>query len=79
MTRRRPRPELSLRTCRNETCPREREFRPERPSQKFCSVECRNAAKARGRRSHRLAEIARLQARIAALEAKHAELEDSGQ
>jgi hypothetical protein len=72
MTRRRPRPELASRICRNENC--RDEFRPDRPSQVFCTVQCRNAAKARGRRSNRLAEISRLQARVAELEAKLAEL-----
>jgi hypothetical protein len=69
MTRRRPRPELASRICRNGNC--RGEFRPDRPTQVFCSVLCRNAAKARGRRSNRLAEIVRLQARIDELEAKN--------
>jgi hypothetical protein len=73
MTRRRPPPELALRTSHNSNC--RAEFRPYRPSQLFCSVRCRNATKARQRRSRRVSEIARLQARVAELEAKITELE----
>ena len=72
MTRRRPSPELVPRTCRNGNC--RAEFRPYRPSQLFCTIQCRNAAKARQRRSDRLAEIGRLRARVDELQAKLAEL-----
>jgi hypothetical protein len=70
MTRQPPSP-LAERSCAG--CGRT--FVPYRTGQLFHSVKCRNATKARQRRSRRVSEITCLQARVAELEAKITELE----
>ena len=79
MTRRRaPRPPRTPieRTCRNENCPGGGTFQTHRPDQRFCSLRCRQATKARARYHRRLARIAELEElkkKIAELERAHAE------
>jgi hypothetical protein len=72
MTRRRaPRPprEPITRTCRNANC-RRGTFQTHRPDQLFCSLQCRQAFKARARHRRRQDRLAELEAKLAQLEVK---------
>jgi hypothetical protein len=73
MTRRRaPRPPRApiTRTCQNPKCPRGRTFQTHRPDQLFCSLQCRQAFKARARHRRRQDRLAELEAKLAELEGK---------
>ena len=73
MTRRRaPRPPRTPieRTCRNENCPGGGTFQTHRPDQRFCSLRCRQATKARARYRRRQAVLEELKKKIAELEGK---------